>query len=345
MQKIKVYIFCQLLGWSTYVLLAGVISQISGENLNTDLAITLFAVFSIGLFTSHIYRSTINYLEWKSMRISDLILRVLVSCLLFAVFFQVLFYLVNSIFITQDFNIDWRSAVQQILNWAIIFLIWSLFYFIYHFFENFRKEEIKNLQWEATKSEVELNKLKSQLNPHFIFNSMNTIRALIDEDPKKAKKSITQLSNILRSSFTMGKQKTISLEEELKLVNDYLEIEKTRYEERLTCSQEIQQNSLNYPVPAMMLQTLVENAIKHGISKLPNGGHVTIRTQFHFTKLLIEVENDGEYLPDAKKNSGHGLANSKQRLALLYGQDAELKIFNRNQKVVTEVIIPNQTKI
>jgi LytS/YehU family sensor histidine kinase len=280
------------------------------------------------------------------MRISQLLVRVLISCLLFALFFQLLFYLVSSIFVTQSFDVDWAATTQQVLNWAIIFLIWSLFYFIYHFFENFRKEEIKNLQWEAAKNEVELNILKSQLNPHFIFNSMNTIRALIDEDPKKAKKSITRLSNILRSSFTMGRQKTISLEEELKLVNDYLEIEKTRFEERLTCSQDIQPNSLNYPVPSMMLQTIVENAIKHGISKLPNGGNVMVRTKFHFTKLLIEVENDGEYQPNKKDtDSGYGLSNSRQRLKLLYGDDAELNIFNRDNRVITEVIIPGKTKI
>ncbi len=345
MRKIKIYIFSQLFGWFTYILLAGLISQISGETLDTNLVVTLFAVFSIGLFTSHIYRSTINFLGWKKLPLPQLIVRVMLSCVVFALFFEVLFYLVSSIFIVHSFEINWASSTQQILNWGIIFLIWSLIYFIFHFFENFRKQEIKNLQWEATKNEVELNKLKSQLNPHFIFNSMNTIRALIDEDPKKAKKSITQLSNILRSSFTMGKQKTISLNEELKLVNDYLEIEKTRFEERLTCSKEIHPNSLSFPVPAMMLQTIVENAIKHGISRLPSGGKVSIRSQFHFTKLLIEVENDGEYKPHADSDSGYGLANSAQRLKLLYGDDADLKIFNRDERVVTQVVIPNKTKI
>ena len=93
---------------------------------------------------------------------------------------------------------------------------------MFHFVNNYKKEEIKNLKWQAAKNEIELNKLKSQLNPHFIFNSMNSIRALVSEDPKLAKEAITQLSNVLRNSLLMGKQKLIPLGDEMKLVNDYL---------------------------------------------------------------------------------------------------------------------------
>tara|TARA_Y100000782_G_C10188796_1_gene268901 strand:- start:4561 stop:5601 length:1041 start_codon:yes stop_codon:yes gene_type:complete len=346
MQKTKIYILSQLFGWFLYIILAGVVSQFNGKDFSVDLLITLFSVFAIGLFTSHIYKMIINHLEWQKMNIRALIPRVLISSAVFAVIFQVLYFIVYSIFIMHQFNFKWIDFIEQIFNWGILFIIWSLIYFTYNFFENFRKEEIKNLQWEATKNEIELNRLKSQLNPHFIFNSMNTIRALIEEDPQKAKKSVTQLSNILRSSFTMGKQKTITFEEELKLVNDYLEIEKTRYEERLQFSWDIHPQSLNFPVPAMMLQTIVENSIKHGISTLPQGGKVCIRSYFNITKLVIEIENDGVYDAEKKSESGYGLSNTIQRLNLLYGEDAHLTIFNTVDKTVkTLITLPNTTKI
>src|SRR5690606_14938941 len=95
------------------------------------------------------------------------------------------------------------------------------------------KEEIKNLKWQAVKNEIELNRLISQLNPHFVFNSMNSIRALIDEDPKLAKQAVTELSNVLRNSLLMGKKTMVAFSEELKMVKDYLSLEKIRFEEKL----------------------------------------------------------------------------------------------------------------
>src|SRR5690606_34796559 len=131
------------------------------------------------------------------------------------------------------------EIMQLIINLSGVFIIWSLLYFLFHFINNYKKEEIKNLKWEAARNEIELNKIKSQLNPHFIFNSMNSIRALVDENPDLAKNAITQLSNVLRNSLLMGKKKLIPLGDELKIVDDYLSLEKTRFEERLTIIKKI----------------------------------------------------------------------------------------------------------
>ena len=126
--------------------------------------------------------------------------------------------------------------------------------------------------------EIELNNLKSQLNPHFIFNALNSIRALVDENPLKSKQAINQLSNILRNSLASDKKGLTKFEDELKIVKDYLGLESIRFEERLKTEFDIHPESQKFLVPPLMIQTLVENGIKHGISKLTPGGVIQLKT-------------------------------------------------------------------
>jgi two-component system, LytTR family, sensor kinase len=186
-----------------------------------------------------------------------------------------------------------------------------------------------------------LNKLKSQLNPHFMFNAMNSIRALVDENPAKSKDAITQLSNILRNTLQMGKNKVIPFDDELKIMNDYLALESIRYEERLKTSVKIDPQSKNFQVPPLMIQTLIENGIKHGISKLVEGGIIEIETAVENDNLLIKIKNSGQLIQKSASDSGFGIKNTLQRLHLLYGNEASLKISNLNSTIVlTELIIP-----
>ncbi len=196
------------------------------------------------------------------------------------------------------------------------------------------------------KNEIELNRLKAQLNPHFIFNSMNTIRALVDENPKKSKENITKLSKILRSTLITEKKKTISLAEELELVKDYLDLEHSRFEERLSIQYQIDSNTRKLSIPPMMLQTLVENSIKHGISKLPEGGIVCIKSNTKDGKLILEISNSGEFKTSptpVTESAGFGLLGTRKRLQLLYGDLAKFSIENINGKVIAKLIIPQNT--
>jgi LytS/YehU family sensor histidine kinase len=193
---------------------------------------------------------------------------------------------------------------------------------------------------ESAMKDLELKTIRSNLQPHFIFNSLNSIRALIDEDPELARKAITKISNILRSSITK-QDATDSLENELKLVNDYLALEKIRFEERLSLTQDIDPASLPIQVPTMMLQTLVENAIKHGISSLEQGGRIHIKTSYTNHQLEIEVINSGTLNQDeANENSlGFGLSSTRQRLKLLYSNTSDLELFEQNGYVHVRVKI------
>ena len=193
--------------------------------------------------------------------------------------------------------------------------------------------------------EIELNNLKSQLNPHFIFNALNSIRALVDENPSKSKQAINQLSNILRNSLASEKKGLTKFDDELKVVKDYLGLESIRFEERLKTEFDIHPESKNFLVPPLMIQTLVENGIKHGVSKLTKGGIIHVKTYVDNDRLKIHIRNSGHLINGTKRaKGGLGLKNTIQRLRLLYGEEASFRIVNENDNfVLTEIIIPQQT--
>jgi LytS/YehU family sensor histidine kinase len=285
-------------------------------------------------------------LHWLSLKIADLIPRVILTSVLCGVAYFFLHTFIFEIVVArQNVLLTPIDILRSTLDLSVIFILWSLLYFLFHFIQNYRKEEIKNLQWQALSTEVELNKLKSQLNPHFIFNSMNSIRALVDENPEKSKDSITQLSNILRSSLLMGRKKRISLREELQLVNDYLSLEQTRFEERLKVVFKIEEGAMEHKIPPMMLQTLVENGIKHGISQLAEGGIIKIGARKEGKNLILTIENTGNFRQEDEREPGFGLLNSRQRLFLLYGEKGILTISNTaSNSVLAEVIVPENMK-
>ncbi len=287
-------------------------------------------LFVMGIVFTHTYRYFI--LKYSIIRIQlvyQLFFIVLSSILLSTLYFRI-----GSLFNITLFNLE------VIINGVVPFVFWSLIYFGFHYLQNYKKTEIQNLRWEASSKDIELNKLKSQLNPHFMFNSMNSIRALIDEDPAKAKEAVTQLSNILRNTLLMNKNKEILLEEELKIVKDYLALEHIRYEERLKYDFEIDDSALKINVPPLIVQAQVENAIKHGISRLPKGGVVNVIARIVNKDLFIEVNNTGQ-LNNEKSETGFGLQNSQHRLELLYGNKASIEIANtNNNEVSVKIKIP-----
>lgn len=346
LNKKKLYWIAQVVGWLVYVLIVGVFNQLNGNEITQELLFSLLSIYFIGLSISHFYRGIIVKLNWMGLSVSHLIPRVFIGVILFGIIVYFAQTIVLEVLIAEsNFSFEMADAFPKIINWSLLFLLWSLLYFLFHFINNYKKEEIKNLKWEAARNEIELNKIKSQLNPHFIFNSMNSIRALVDEDPQLAKNAITQLSNVLRNSLMIGKKKLIPLSDELKIVDDYLSLEKTRFEEKLTIIKNIESNTENFLVPPLMIQTLVENGIKHGTSKLAEGGVVEIQSKLENEFLRIMIYNSGFYDVNNTPETGFGLLNTKQRLQLLFGNKAKFTIENENNRVKTMLIIPNKTQL
>lgn len=227
-----------------------------------------------------------------------------------------------------------------------LFFIWNLIYFMYHFVTKSQKQQLDTLKLEALVKELELKTIKAHINPHFIFNSLNGIRALIDEDPNRARNAITELSNILRSSMQTDKLESVSLEKELNIVKDYLALENMRFEDRLRVEYEIDEDTLDQPVPPMMLQTLVENAIKHGISKQIMGGKIKIVSDFKDSYHELAVQNTGKLVNGTAKGDGFGLPSTLNRLSLLYGEKARFSIKQLTTEIVeARVMLPVQMTI
>ncbi|MFA0961776.1 sensor histidine kinase [Roseivirga sp. BDSF3-8] len=344
--KKKNYWICQIGGWSFYMLINTIFLTMAGK-MNLYEFIMLLPVTAFFIFSTHMYRKLIIRWGWLRLLLPRLIPRVLLACLILGALsfgFQLFEFAVFGQFENIiGWNVDAIFAILgSTLPNATLYFLWSLIYFMYHYVQNYNQ----TLKYEAVINEMELNKLKSQLNPHFIFNALNSIRALVDEDPRKSKLAITQLSNILRSSLITDKKRLIPFDVEMKTVVDYLELESVRFEERLKITFDLDPHSGDFDVPPLMIQTLVENGIKHGISSLINGGEINVASRIIEEKLLIQIRNSGQYKNGySRPHSGYGLDNTKQRLRLIFGTDASFSIQNEDDKtVLTEVLVPKRER-
>jgi two-component system LytT family sensor kinase len=341
--KERLYWTLQVGGWSAYFASQIIFFAIASDGADIRTPRVIFFAFEalFGLLLTHFYRTYINERKWLSMTMSRLIPHVFAGILLMSVaiyFLRMPVSLAMGLFVATAF--DPRTMAIGILYYAIIFFLWSILHFIYNYFERFNK----SLKLEASIKEIELKNLKSQLNPHFIFNALNSIRALVDENPTKSKQAINQLASLLRNSLVTEKRGLTSFEDELKLVKDYLGLESIRFEERLKTEFDVDPESRDFLVPPLMIQTLVENGIKHGISKLTEGGVVQIKTKVEGDHLTIQIRNSGRFAVNghASEPGGLGLENTRQRLKLIYGDDAAFRILSENDNfVLTEIVIPH----
>ncbi|WP_405572996.1 sensor histidine kinase [Winogradskyella sp. Asnod2-B02-A] len=231
------------------------------------------------------------------------------------------------------------GRISNFLYFGTLFIIWLFVFLTIKIYYQLKKVQLKQLQLETNLKESQLNTLKGQINPHFMFNSLNNIRGLMLEDVDKARGMLTNLSETLRYSLTKSDVNSISLEDELEMVENYVEISKIQFENRLQFETHIDSDSLNKQIPPMIIQMLIENALKHGISNLKNGGIVKLSTIVKDSQLQIEVANSGT-LHKSKNSTQLGLQNIKKRLELLYGQDASFTLKEIEDQVVATIKMP-----
>lgn len=349
MKRKKIYWACQLFGWGTYagaMLLMAVI--FSKAPLNYRIHILQFLIGANLLLVSHLLRQHIKKHEWVLKPMRWLLPRLLVLNLLAALLAQLLIHL------QMVFFLDWLSyrpiAFQEIpvyvFNVMIMLWLWCLLYFGLHYFERYRNSEIEKWKLQASLRQAELTALKAQINPHFIFNALNNIRALTREDGERARQMITSLSDLLRYAVDMSRLEQVSVAREIEIVEDYLRLESIHYEERLQYQLEVAPECLALQIPPMSVQLLVENAIKHGISLLPGGGFINIQLCLKEEQLVIKVENSGQLQAAGSPagSGGIGLEIIQERLRLLYGPAALLQITNHTpHAVLASLHIPTTT--
>ncbi|WP_210521256.1 sensor histidine kinase [Hymenobacter terricola] len=331
----RLYWILQIGGWAAYGLLGGVLSVVFGKFRPLIIPIEIIVAGSM-LLGSHLLRLYLRRHGWTRLSLAALLPRLLLGNLLVAVgsmaltgVLVTLLYWLAEPASQGGHGFPWLQYVGYTANSFFFMLLWSAAYFSLHYFDNLRQAEIDKWKLTAAVRDAEMRTLKAQINPHFLFNGLNNIRALVLENPARAREMMTHLSDLLRYSLQLNSREQVPLARELEIVAHYLTLESLQLEERLRYTLDVAPAALDVLLPPMTLQLLVENAIKHGIAPRPGGGCIHVSAQLERPgQVLITVRNPGHYLPNpaAPGHTGVGLPNAHERLQLLFGPTASLHI-------------------
>ena len=240
-----------------------------------------------------------------------------------------------------------RFAQQLPILWGAGFLLYLLsvaYHYVLLSLEAAREAESRMMQSNILARDAELKALKAQVNPHFLFNSLNSISALTSIDPAKAREMCILLADFLRMTLGLGEKSTIPLSQELALLERFLAIEKVRFGSRLQMEEAIQDDCRNMMMPALLLQPLVDNAVTHGIANLPDGGSIHLSANCHDGTLRIAIENSYDLDSAPPRQNGMGISNVRRRLEARYGSDASMRISAEAERFRVDLALPAQTR-
>lgn len=241
-------------------------------------------------------------------------------------------------------GLDGRFASQLSVLFGAGFLLYLLSvasHYVILAIEDSNKAEARVQETSILARDAELKALKAQVNPHFLFNSLNSISALTSVDPAKAREMCILLAEFLRMTLGLGEKMSVPLSEELSLLHRYLAIEKVRFGSRLRMEEDIQESSNSTNLPPLLLQPLVENAITHGIANLPDGGVVRLSGQHHNGRVSLAIENSFDPESTPMRKGGLGLKNVRDRLEARYGKEAIMRVSSENGSFRVELSFPS----
>ena len=223
---------------------------------------------------------------------------------------------------------------------VFIYGIMILSYYLFVSLSNLSEKNAKEARLETLLKETELKMLRSQINPHFLFNSLNSISSLTITDPDKARDMVIKLSEFMRYALSKKDEQPVSFRSELENLRLYLDIEKVRFGDRLSIEENIDENCLEIKMPVMILQPLYENAVKHGVYESTEC--VRIKTQANITDghIKITISNNYDAAPSSKRGTGTGLLNVARRLELFFGNAASIKALKENGIYTVNLFIP-----
>jgi two-component system sensor histidine kinase AlgZ len=277
------------------------------------------------------------------IRLTHLVAAVVIS-LLWIEFARLLAYVLSQ---TAPFRgLSERLAPQVPVLFGVGFLFYLLSvaaHYVILAIEESRQAEARALETSILARDAELKALKAQVNPHFLFNSLNSISALTSVAPAKAREMCILLAEFLRMTLGLGEKTSVPLSEELSLLHRYLAIEKVRFGARLQMEEDFQQVPDSIHLPPLLLQPLVENAITHGIANLPDGGTVRLSGQNHNGRVLLAIENTFDPESTPMRKGGLGLKNVRQRLEARYGKEANMRVTAENGKFRVDLSFPAVT--
>lgn len=328
----------------------------------TDGDLTANAIFSVALFVSALIicpaaRWFIHYFEWTNARKITTWFYLLITCVVGAYCAAVLINALMGIYFLLAGNASmfvffWNGVYSAWSLMAILMLLWTAIYVISVYSFKLSSMELKESEAAFKLKEVQLNSLIGQLNPHFLFNSLNNIRSLMLEDVDKSREILTSLSDFLRYSLSNNNQAFQTIENELAIVHDYIALALVQYEERLDYCEDIDESLLSCTIPPMLIQLLIENAIRHGIDRSQGVAKLALTIARRKQNIVICVVNPGDLKQktaahEQQKSTGLGINNIKQRLDLLFNGQASFLLDEHCGVVKAEVSFPlekhNQT--
>lgn len=286
----------------------------------------------------------VNYSNPEKNPVISIIINHITSFLVFMAVWISTSYLLLKAFFRDPGTIEFLegSLPWEFVYGTFLYLILVLFYYLIVYNRNVNERKLQETRLQGTLRETELNMLKSQINPHFLFNSLNSISSLTITNPEKAQRMIIQLSDFLRYNVSSGNQIMIELQEEIENMHRYLEIEKVRFGNKLKYAFEISEVCNNVKIPVMLLQPLFENAVKHGVYE--SSEQIMIKTSCIDHGSFVELIISNNFDPGSKKRKGAGLGlkNIKDRLILIYKKEDLLKTEKENNIFKVSLIIPKQ---
>lgn len=348
--RISTYWQIQFIGWVTASLYWGLSAFFSGNFIWKIGIADLILDVTIGIALTHLYRNFALKRGWTKFNLKQLVPKMLFGILVLATVYMFLIvgklYLVRLFILKSNplsFMVFFQSVQLQIfITGTRLMSIWILAYHLYHYSRLELQTVKENARLSVIIKEAQLNNLSAQLNPHFFFNALNNIKFLVLENPNSARRAIDLLSELLRNSLNSNIGRLVPLNDEINLVRDYLELEKIRFEERLEVKIEITADVSKHLILPFSIQSLVENAIKHGIEKRKIGGCITVKVEEEYNVMKISVQNSGR-LSNEIKGSGIGLNNLKERLLLQYNGNASFEIKEiDNETVLATLLLPSR---
>ena len=330
----------QAAGWGGFTIATGGLSiAFVGRIDATDFQVLLVRS-AVGLVVTHLFRVLLFLLRerWKGWRlVVGATLGVLLAAL--AMSGPVIVIRLERL-AGVDHLPPALTLYLDVLYWQLPqLLVWVALYFAFTNYRNYRRSIDEQLRLEAAVKDAELRVLKAQINPHFLFNCLNSTWAMIPRELERPRESLTLLADLLRAALTLGEKKTVSFRQEWETVQTYLALEQIRFEQRLRVRHAIDPAAEEWPVPPFLLQTLVENAVKFGIRPRDDGGEIGIEAFVREATLHFRVTNPGR-IADTTQSTGVGIKNSRARLRHLFGNDAALTLTQATEdSVVAEVTI------
>lgn len=337
----KVYWLCQLGGWLGMVGIETInytFFIVGKFSISVVLWMLLYA--AIGILSTHVYRLLLKKTAFFQKKAVSIWLIAFLSTILLSCILSLANFIPAMVENSAAF---WKSVrfidiAGTIINWSRYVGVWVIIYFMYHLLALNSIIQKEKLQMENLAKTTELELLKTQLNPHFLFNALNSIKALVTINPEQSREAIVKLSELLRFTLQYGKERLIPLFDEITEVKKYLELEQLRFGKRLEVVYDIAENTYSQAIPPAMLLTLAENAVKHGVTSAPTAAMISIQSGISDNKLCIIVRNTGIFEP--KSNTGIGLRHIERRLEEVYHGHAQFSISQYENEVTATIQTP-----